>query len=255
MPQARVCNRYGDATKPPVNLHRRSIISKWGHLMRHVLTYAMSLLCLASPAWPETAPCPNSRYTVTAQHPTHIDMTCQATDHAEETFRACGLKQTSDPIRIDLVQDLQEGCVGLYHCGENWIEILEPPVLSDNVSSNNVFAFLPVDDYFKSIVVHELSHQLLDNMPCPFEACAASQEYVAFAMQIMSLTPDQRSLFEATHGLEAEISRTELNAMILFMAPNIFARKTWAHFNQRADSCGFIRDIMDGTVLLDFDQL
>jgi len=102
--------------------------------------------------------------------------------------------------------------------------------------------------------VHELTHAASDVVPRPFENCVATDEYIAYAMQVMSLTPEARAVFEARTRYDRKISRDELSPMILYMAPDLFTRKAWNHFSQRDDPCGFIRQLADKTILLDRER-
>jgi hypothetical protein len=116
------------------------------------------------------------------------------------------------------------------------------------------FTFLGRDDYYQSVIVHELAHVAFDDVPCPFEACMASNEYVAYAMQVMSLSPAAQGQFASNSGLNRHVSRDKLSAIILLMAPGRFAQKVWAHLSQQNDPCAFIGQIMEGTILLDRER-
>jgi hypothetical protein len=70
----------------------------------------------------------------------------------------------------------------------------------------------------------------------------------------MSLTSDEQAKFAAIAELNRTISRDELNSVGLFMAPNLFAQKVWAHLNQRDDPCEFIGQLSQGKTLLDRER-
>ena len=103
--------------------------------------------------------------------------------------------------------------------------------------------------------MHELTHAAIEDAPCPFAACLVGNEYVAYVMQIMSLTPGQRRRLEGRTDLVGRrISRDELTSIMYFMAPDRFAVKAWMHFTQRDDPCGFLGQVVDGTVMLDRER-
>lgn len=195
--------------------------------------------------------CETSPVVVDAPDVRHSELVCSAVDQVQHLFARCDLPALSGGLRVDVVEDLRQDCVALYHCGEKWIEILTPDAMATRRDPDGAFAFLELEDYFRSVVVHELTHSAFDDVPCPFEACVTADEYVAYAMQVMSLSEEQRAAFESRAGLTGMVSRDELNVMILFMAPHLFARKDWVHLTQRPDSCAFLRQILDGSVLLD----
>ena len=73
-------------------------------------------------------------------------------------------------------------------------------------------------------------------------------------MQIMSLPPDAQQEFVKNSGLDRQVSRDELSAIMLFMAPGRFAQKVWAHLAQQVDPYSYLGQIKDGTVLLDRER-
>ncbi|WP_324754634.1 hypothetical protein [Roseovarius sp. Pro17] len=181
----------------------------------------------------------------------HVDLICDAIEDAEALFDECGMPPLSGPLTTEIVTDLKPGCMGQYHCGKGSIEVLEPSMMAVRRNPKGAFAFLPMESYFQSIIVHELSHGLFDDASCPFEACIVADEYVASVMQVMSLTPEQQAVFSLKSELDRRISRDELNSITLFMVPNVFAQKSWAHLSQRDDPCTYIGKILNGTILLD----
>lgn len=212
---------------------------------------SLLLFSMALPSIANTWTCESADITVTATSNSLAAKVCKAVEQTQAVLGQCELPEIKGPLRIEIVEDLPPGCVALYHCQEKWIEVLSPVAMDARWKSDGAFGFLDLDTYFRSVVVHELTHVIFDDVPCPFEACVAANEYVAYALQVMSLSPDQQRAFEDRAGLDRKISSDELNAMFLFMAPNKFAQKAWTHLSQREDSCTFIRQITDGTILFD----
>ncbi|WP_322786912.1 DUF6639 family protein [Litoreibacter arenae] len=206
------------------------------------------------PAFSGTITCPETDVSVTSDQSVAAEMVCNAVKSAELLFDQCDLPKLTRPLRIEVVSDLKPRCVALYHCGEDFIEVLEPGPMQARRSPQDALAFLDIASYFESVIVHELSHAIFDATPCPFDSCIAANEYVAYTVQIMSLTPEQRAEFVERSGVDGKVSRDELSAIILFMAPTLFARKAWAHLSQRDDQCGYLRKILNGTILFDFER-
>ncbi len=218
------------------------------------MRWAFVLIWLMNPTWAESIVCEGTNVSVNAPVSTHSDLTCKAVNHARALFEQCGLPPLADPIRIELVRELKPGCVAIYHCGTDWIEVLEPPLMQARRNSESAFYFLLKEDYFQSVVVHELSHVLFDKAPCPFASCPATNEYFAYALQVMSLSPSERIKFAVNSAIEKKVSRDELSFIILLMAPDRFAQKAWAHLSQQDDKCRFLGQVLDGTVLLDYER-
>lgn len=150
-----------------------------------------------------------------------------------------------------MTEDLGKGCMGLFHCGQSRIELLTPDSMQARRNPESSLAHVQTPDFFVSVLAHELAHAVYDGLPCPVENCVNSSEYLAHAIQVMSLPPDDIVTLENQFDMATEISRDEISAMILYMAPDVYLRTVWAHLNQRPDACTYLRAIMSGTVLLD----
>lgn len=216
---------------------------------------AASLTLLGSLANADMMACRDTpSVTVSFQEPEHAGLVCTAVKQAANLFESCNVPPLSHPVHIELVEDINAHCVGLYHCGEDLIELLSPPLMQIRRAPDGAFFHLDRDAYFQSVVVHELSHAAMDRVSCPFENCVVSTEYISYAMQVMSLDPDAQALFEQRSNLDRRVSVDEISAMILYMAPHLFAQKAWAHLSQREDACGYIAHIVDGSILLDHEH-
>ena len=212
-----------------------------------------SLFLFSSGVFAETRQCGVPNITVTNRQAEQTELVCRAVQQATTLFKVCSIPAISEPVRIDVVGSMKTGCVGLYHCNAGLIEVLSIPELEKRRQTDGAFGFLPTDAFFQSLVVHELSHAATTDLPCPFESCVLANEYIAYVMQVMSLDPEFRLLFEANSGMEAEVSLEEINPAILFMAPSVFAQKAWAHFSQREDPCDYIDQLMNGETFIDHD--
>ncbi|SFO27327.1 hypothetical protein SAMN04487859_12217 [Roseovarius lutimaris] len=222
--------------------------------MRALTFQTATLMLLSWPVHSETLSCAGSKVTVTALRAHDARLACDAAAHAKTLFESCNIPAITRPLRISVVEDLKPNCFGQYHCGEDRIELLAPPAMQARLSPDSAYGELSNDAFFKSIAVHELTHSALDDMPCPFKACLVAHEYIAYVMQAMSLSPEAQRQFVKGVDLERKVSRDELNPFIYFMAPDLFARKAWLHFSQRDDPCGFVGQIVDGAVLLDYER-
>lgn len=213
----------------------------------------VTALSLATASEADTLACDNGFVTVEHSAKTLGQTICDASDTALAMFGQCGL-ELSDPVTISVVDTVQEDCLAVYHCGKQFIEILAPDVMEHLRNPDSLFAELPNDIFFESVVVHELSHALYDHTPCPFSDCVATSEYLAYNFQIDSLPADSKTQIMAKIDIERRITRDEINAMMLFLAPDRFALKSWVHLGQRPDRCGWVKGIMSGAILFDHDQ-
>jgi len=215
----------------------------------------LSLISLGSPPLAaDPVACTDIAVTVDAPDPALGSRICQVAKRGLSEMAACGVL-VPFPVTINVVDTLPDGCIGLYHCDEQLLEVLSPKNMSLKRVSKSAFADVPDAPFFDSVVIHELAHAAFDAVPCPFGSCPATAEYVAYAMQIMSLPSGELAKFEASFEFEKRVSYDEINAIILFMAPEKFVRKTWGHLSQRGDQCAYIRQIMNGNILFDTEHL
>lgn len=197
--------------------------------------------------------CSDERIKVSADDAETQKYVCQLAATMLDRLATCNVV-TQRPITIELKPAFEMGCLGLYHCGEDRIELLNPEPFESAREAESAFAMLNTRDYYASVIAHELAHAAYDNVPCPFGDCRATDEYVAYTMQVYTLESVARASFEAAIPYKRRVVRDEINPMIVLMAPDIFARKAWMHFSQQDDGCAFIQQIMNGDVLLDYEH-
>ena len=217
----------------------------------HLILLVTALTFLAPPTLGETRSCKAPNVSVSAQDPTHAAMVCTAANRAAALFTSCNVPALSNPVKIQVVSDMTPDCFGLYDCAENTIDVLSPRIMQERRNSDSVFAHLSTPAYFQSIVVHELAHAATHDMPCPFKLCNVGAEYVAYAMQVMSLSEASRIHFEQATDMKTDVPDEDLNRFLLFLVPEFFAQKVWAHLSRRNAPCDYIADLIAGTVILD----
>lgn len=221
--------------------------------MRNLLVLSLVSLLSAPVAQAVTLECDGMPITVRADTPELAMRVCNVARTSLADLASCGVS-LSLPHTIEIVDDIKSDCMGLYHCGTQRIEVLSPGTMAKRRLPDSAFSDIPTDRYFDSIILHELTHAAYESVPCPYGTCTANAEYVAYAMQIRSLSDVDRSAFEASYAIDREISGDEFSAITYFMAPDRFAQKAWAHFTQRPDGCGYVKQIMNGTIMLDRER-
>ncbi|WP_424939618.1 DUF6639 family protein [Aliiroseovarius sp. S253] len=179
---------------------------------------------------------------------------CKAARIASKLFASCALPDLLRVVQLELVETLPEGCNAQYHCGESRVEVLTPSAMSHHRSKNGAFSFVDDEVFFRSVVVHELAHAVMDPVPCPFDDCIVADEYIAYAMQVMSLPPSLQEKFGESPDAGQPISRDALSELMLFMSPDGFAQDVWAHLRQRPDACEYIGKVATRDILLDRER-
>lgn len=212
-------------------------------------------LCVMAPLSvnAQCLPCPDPRIAVEGGGSDQGTI-CSAATRAVSQLESCGLA-LPDQVVIEIVDDLPPACLGVYHRGALRIEMRAPEDFArQREGQDSLFSVISDAAFYESTLRHELAHATLDTMPCPIASCLIGQEYIAYSLQIRFLPEPDRLAFEAARPLDRPVPRDMLNPMILFMAPDTFARFAAAHLAQQDDPCAFIGQIARGEVLLDHER-
>lgn len=220
---------------------------------RSALLSALISLTGAPGSLADSFDCPGTPVTVEAESSEDATPICTAITDALQTLRTCNVPLTHG-VTVIQRDALQPGCMGVYHCGEEEIELLTHAAMETARDPDNSLAFVDTQAYFNSILAHELAHAAFDTVPCPFDSCLATHEYVAHVMQVRSLPAADIARFEAAIDMDTPLGRDTINPFIYLMAPDAFLGRAWAHFRQRPDPCGYIGEIMSGRVVLDRER-
>lgn len=176
---------------------------------------------------------------------------CIAVSDAIGLLEDCGLSQ-SGPIRINLGHGAigeQANCLGVYHCESDDIHVLAPEAMSRTLPKDSPLAAIPVERLFSSVITHELAHAFLYQLRGGSGETIAEDEYVAYAMQYLSLSePERVALLGAMPGHPQFVTRDMLNDLFLTMSPVVFGSWAWRHFERQKDRCGFIAGIVAGEI-------
>ncbi len=217
-------------------------------MVRATLLLMVGFSLAATPSIPELQ-CPRSRFSVISD-PADALKICEMASGAVAQLATCSVL-IDRPVVIEVVDRLPEGYIGQYHHGKYRIDLLSPRAAQVYLETKNPMTVRHRDAFYQSIIVHELTHAALDDMPCPISGCYATQEYVAYAMQMRSLSPEARATFLTRPEFNRPISANEINEPIALFAPDVFMQKAWLHFSQQEDPCGFIGQIASGKIFFD----
>ncbi|NDR56479.1 DUF6639 family protein [Aliiruegeria sabulilitoris] len=177
---------------------------------------------------------------------------CEIVASALPLLENCHLKLTK-PVTIIFSDDLENAhgpCFGLFHPGKKQMELLTPKAFAQAHDKSDSWGAIPVAEHFDVIVVHEFVHALVDQTARGERNCTADEEYIAYAMQIESLSETTRSALLEDVDASPPISLEELNPILLGFAPPRFAVKSWLHFSEPGNGCDFIQKLMRGDVTL-----
>ena len=214
-------------------------------MIRLVISFTM-LLCSAANAEPSPCDAPNI-FVKTEDHGLR-DRVCSVVAEALPSLRNCHL-ESNQPVFFSFSDSLlssNDVCLGLYHHGSNQIDLLTPESFSTTHEQSDFCDTLPETAHFDSVVVHELTHALLDQARREKTILRVDQEYIAYAMQLQFVGASVRDKFLSNFDRSSPIEDGRINEFILEFSPSVFAAASWLHFSHPEHGCGLVDRILRG---------
>jgi hypothetical protein len=173
---------------------------------------------------------------------------CDAAGRGLELLASCGLPLQS-PIEIrvfDRANSLHDGCLARYDCSEEIIEVLSPDAITGSTPPAHPMAMIDPAQLFSSLIVHELSHALIEQLQCPVAPCLAEHEYIANVMQMSVLSPTARQVILDARPGPPDPDPAQLNDFFAVRDPLGFAATAWRHFQFPGHGCAFVDKLLSG---------
>jgi hypothetical protein len=209
-------------------------------------------LGLVTPVMAEDYTCPGGRVTIQGALD-RAPAICDAAARATQELASCNL-EVPPGVTIEVTRSIPGECYGLYHCSEDLIQLLPLDAYETYLTGNpdSPFGHISPQVFFDSVLRHELAHAALHEMPCPYVACPATQEFVAYSMQIRFLPEADRAPFDARAATsERPTTSDNVNVMALMMAPEHFIEHAYRYLSEQDDPCGLIGSVARGDVNFD----
>lgn len=218
-----------------------------GIRLRHIATILAVLAAVATGAGAEPRPCDDPLFRVEADSPRKHAEICAAAVSARQTVSICGLAQRT---QIDILAVHEPvHALGLllaaFDRDERRIRIVDPEHLRRYLPEDEPYFALPDDVVFRALLTHELAHAILDQALAGRAVPPVDHEYVANALELVALTPDDRKILLKKVGVRAPVTAKELDIFIYGIAPRRFAALSYLFHD--AHGCEPIAGILDGT--------
>lgn len=173
---------------------------------------------------------------------------CETIASHRENLQTCGLSQ-SHPVSLIVDQEpVVLGVLGHFRPKSNEIHLLGMEQLDDVLHPESIYRLIPLDEFFDSIVIHELTHALFYRTTCGRDSCLPVHEYIASVMQIQSLSSQSREVLLAASTVPKEVRLQVFTQQFLNRSPEKFAISAWLHFSAPGNRCGFVWDLFAGKV-------
>lgn len=158
---------------------------------------------------------------------------CQGAAEAIAFLRGQGLN-TAVPLEVDVVDDCVERhgwpVMGQTDTRTMRIEILSYAACQRAARERPTLGTAMSPDLHRSFVAHEVAHAIAQfNFAVPRPPVAA-HEYVAYVTQFATMAPELRRTILARHDNAAWERLDDISEMVYFLAPEVFAVKSYRHF-------------------------
>lgn len=205
-------------------------------------------LCLPASAIAQER-CGDAPIKVTGASAQELRLTCSAAQAALQMLGRCGIgvrMQLSVHIMREVKHPLGRSVFGLFDIRQERILVTQ----FDNVGpliEGTPYSELPADEFYGSLIVHEVVHGVLHQHYGRPPGSHAAYEYPAYALQLEYLPPGTREKFlqASTPAAPARAGPLLTDTMLMF-DPYYFAARSYQHFKSAPDPCAHLRALLEG---------
>jgi hypothetical protein len=205
------------------------------------------LAALAGPA----QPCAGIPVTVSAVSHTHVDAACDAARAASAFLSQCGLVLKRETT-IRIVDEIAHPCgartLGQFVPSDRRIEITSLSRCGQNLDADSPYRRLPVIEVWRSLIAHEVAHGILYDHPSASRLPASAHEYLAYAVQIGTMSAESRAAFLTAFADADSQSLASFTTFAHDVEPLRFGARAYRHFMAPNHGCALLERILRGEV-------
>ncbi len=211
----------------------------------------IALVAGAGIAYGANQRCPGTTVIVRSGEPRDVASVCRAATIATKLLSRCGIERNLD-LGVTLIDEVRHPCgvavLGQYLTKQDMIELTTFSGCVDALAPDNAYRQLPQREAWRSLAVHEITHGIVSRAARAKDLAPMAQEYVAYAIQISSLSADsRRKLLEAMPG-RAPSDTTSFNELYHAIDPLRFGVNAYRHYSAMPDGCAFLNQLMRGEI-------
>lgn len=195
--------------------------------------------------------CEGIPVTVRAGSDAPVAAICDAALAASTFISRCGMPLKRG-LTIRLVDEIVHPCgtrtLGQFVPSDRLIEVTSLTRCSQSLGADNAYRRLPLIDVWRSLITHEVAHGILYAQPGADRLPASAQEYVAYAVQIGTMSADTRAAFL---GNFPEVDISDLASFTGFahdVEPLRFGARAYRHFTAPHNGCALLDRVLRGEV-------
>ena len=185
---------------------------------------------------------------VTALSSEDRDVICAAAADALGLLGRCGIVPRWT-LRLEIMPEVRHPLgrvvLGLLDTKRQRILVTQAASIAPLIEETP-YAALPPRAFYRSLIVHEVVHAVMDQNLKRAALTHAAYEYPAYALQIESLGQEDRDIFLTSFDQAALMSDALFNDVVLFFNPYLFAARAYHHFKRSSNGCGYLNGLLQG---------
>ncbi|WP_425416388.1 DUF6639 family protein [Oricola indica] len=178
-----------------------------------------------------------------------IAVSCEGVETAISFLQQCGVDYDGS-LAIHFERDMRDECgvdtYGIYEISEKVIRINSYPTCRSVFTKSKLTGRIPFDEFFESIVVHEVTHAVVDAIGAESAKKPLTQEYIAYAVQYSMFEPADVSALTDDLLIKDHVALSDFSMSIYALSAEKFAAMVSSHFNGPDGGCKTIRDLVSG---------
>lgn len=198
-----------------------------------------------------STPCIETPVSVTGASPAEANHVCAAAKSAMKLFRQCGLEMPKHMrVRVD-PKPLEVGgshVFASFDSRDKVIRIVDLDTFARMTITELPSPVLPLHEFYRSVIVHEMSHQILRANLKGKKVPRAAHEYVAYSIQLGSMPVEARQRYLSLFKRGPPAGLAPFVEGMLYLAPQHFGALAYDHFSAPGNRCRILRGIVQGRV-------
>ena len=176
-------------------------------------------------------------------------LACSGARQAVQLLSHCGIS-LHRPLRVEIAEQIDHPfgrpVLGFFDVMEEKVLVRSSQRVA-TITSNTPFAAVSLQEFYTSIVAHEVVHGILHQNSERHVFSHTAGEYLAYAVQIESLPANARRAFLLSFPSGASTDDLLFSDIMLSLDPYLFAARAYEHFSAQ-DRCGLVKALLGGEV-------
>ncbi|MEW5963004.1 MAG: DUF6639 family protein [Pseudomonadota bacterium] len=195
--------------------------------------------------------CAGIPVTIRAESGTPVTVACDAAGAAIAFLSRCGIGPKHG-LTIQTVDEILHPCgtrtLGQFVPSQRRIEITSLARCGEELGPDSPYRRLPLIEVWRSLIAHEVAHGILHDQPDAGRLPVNAHEYVAYAVQIGTMSAGSRATFLDAFPNAEGAELASFTAFAHDVEPLRFGARAYRHFTAPDHGCSLLERMIGGEV-------